>query len=52
MKKINYEKGIVETGDGSRIKEVLRRAQRGGELTLGFLGGSITQGAAATAPEL
>ena len=35
----------------ARLKNCLRRAARGEELTLGFFGGSITQGSLATAPE-
>lgn len=35
----------------SRLKTLFRRAARGEELTLGFFGGSITQGSLATAPE-
>ena len=35
----------------SRLKSCLRRAAAGEELTLGFFGGSITQGSLATAPE-
>lgn len=35
----------------ARIKRCMRRAQQGGELTLAFFGGSITQDCAATAHE-
>ena len=35
----------------ARLKNCLRRAARGEELTLGFFGGSITQGSLATTPE-
>ena len=35
----------------SRLKSCLRRAAAGEELTLGFFGGSITQGSLATVPE-
>lgn len=35
----------------ARIKSCMRRARQGGELTLGFFGGSITQDCAATAHE-
>ncbi len=31
-------------GDLSRLAQVLRKAQDGGEITIGFLGGSITEG--------
>lgn len=35
----------------SRLKNCMARAQRGEELTIGFLGGSITQGSLATEHE-
>ncbi len=35
----------------ARLKNCMRRAQDGAELTIGFLGGSITQGSLATKPE-
>ena len=35
-----------------RLKNCMRRASQGEELTLGFFGGSITQGSLATKPEL
>ena len=36
--------------DFSRLKQLFRRAAAGEELTIGFLGGSITQGSLATEP--
>ena len=42
---INYEKGIVNRGNLYRIKECMNRAEWGDRMTVGFLGGSITQGA-------
>lgn len=41
MKKVNL----------ARLKNCMLRAQRGEELTIGFLGGSITQGSLSTKPE-
>ena len=35
----------------SRLKKLLRRAAQGEELTIGFLGGSITQGSLSSTPE-
>ena len=35
----------------ARLKDCFRRAAAGGELTLGFFGGSIAQGSLATKPE-
>lgn len=45
------EKGIVNRGNQSRIKNVFKRALAGEKLTLGFLGGSITQGSLSSTPE-
>lgn len=49
---LNYENGIANIGNLSRLKKVLERAKNGEKLTLGFLGGSITQGSLASKPEL
>lgn len=35
----------------ARLKECMNRAEQGAEMTVGFLGGSITQGSLATVPE-
>lgn len=48
---IAFEKGVINTGDDSRIRQVMRRAAKGEALTLAFLGGSITQGCLASTPE-
>lgn len=48
---INYEAGISNTGDLSRMQRLIRRAQRGESLKIAFLGGSITQGSLASSPE-
>lgn len=48
---INYEAGISNTGDLSRLYQFIRRAQRGESLKIAFLGGSITQGSLASRPE-
>lgn len=44
---IHPEKGLVNRGNWYRIKECMRRARGGDRITIGFLGGSITQGAVA-----
>lgn len=49
---INRENGIVNRGNLYRLKQLMQRAERGEEITLGFLGGSITQGSLSTKPEL
>ena len=50
--KISYENAVSNRGNRSRIRQVMRRALNGEELTVGFLGGSITQGSLSTKPEL
>lgn len=50
---MNYKDfGISNRGNETQIKEVMRKAQEKKELTIGFIGGSITQGSLATKPEL
>lgn len=40
-----YQRAVdFPQGDLSRLVQVIRRAQYGGEITIGFLGGSITEG--------
>lgn len=48
---IDREKGIANIGNLDRLKEVFARAMRGEHLTLGFLGGSITQGSLSSTPK-
>ena len=40
----------MNTSNFARLKELFRRAAAGQELTIGFLGGSITQGSLSTQP--
>ncbi|MGN0426745.1 MAG: SGNH/GDSL hydrolase family protein [Agathobacter sp.] len=49
---LNYKNAIANRGNLTRIKEVMKRARVGEALTVGFLGGSITQGSLATKPTL
>lgn len=49
---INYEAGIANRGNQARIKRIFERARNGEQLTVGFLGGSITQGFHSSTPEL
>lgn len=49
---INYENGISNRGNLTRIKSVMKRAMAGEKIVLGFLGGSITHGSLATKPTL
>lgn len=48
---IDNHLGIVNCGNWYRIKQVMRKAQRGEAITVGFLGGSITQGCLSSTPE-
>lgn len=43
---------LASTGDLSRVWQVMAKAQRGEKITVAVIGGSITQGAKATKPEL
>lgn len=49
---INYKQGILNQGNNFRLKNVITRASRKEKITIAFLGGSITQGFAASAPQL
>lgn len=48
---IDFEQGILNSGDPSRIRACMARAAAGEPITVGFLGGSITQGSLASSPE-
>lgn len=42
------DRSLIWCGNNSRIKTAIDRARSGGEVTIAFIGGSITQGAGAT----
>lgn len=44
-------KGLVNIGNLERLQEVYKRAEQGEEITIAFLGGSITMGSGASTPE-
>lgn len=48
---IDYDAAVANRGNLARLKRLMRRAGDGGKLTIGFIGGSITQGSLATEPE-
>lgn len=48
---IDFEKGIVNRGNWYAVQQVLEKAGRGEPVTIGFLGGSITQGSLASCQE-
>ncbi len=49
---IDFEAGIKNIGNTQKLRKAFERAERGEELTIAFLGGSITQGSLASKPEL
>jgi lysophospholipase L1-like esterase len=46
-----YDRGIINVGNLTRMKRVMKKATKGEIITVGFIGGSITAGAAATSSE-
>lgn len=48
----NRQAAMSNRGNQARIKQMFRRARAGEKLTIGFIGGSITQGSVATKPTL
>ncbi len=45
------ERGIVNLGNLYRMQQLIRKAEEGHKLTLGFIGGSITQGSLASSED-
>ncbi|HEX3077312.1 MAG TPA: SGNH/GDSL hydrolase family protein [Lachnospiraceae bacterium] len=45
------DRGIINIGNISRIFEVMRKAELGQDITIGFLGGSITMGSLSSTPQ-
>ncbi len=45
------DRGIVSAGDPSKVVNVMRKAQAGEDITIGFIGGSVTVGGASTSRE-
>lgn len=41
------QQSLVSTGDCTRLKRAIHKAENGGDVTLAYIGGSITQGAGA-----
>ena len=48
---VNFEDGIVFHGNTELIAKVLKKAENGQSVTLGYLGGSITQGSLSSTPD-
>ncbi len=49
---VNMENAVANRGNLDRMKKLMQRAQRGEKLTIGFIGGSITQGSLSSTPQL
>lgn len=48
---IDFAKGLINRGNWYRIKECMKKAQKGEKIKIFFLGGSITQGSLSTTPK-
>lgn len=48
---VHPEKGMINRGNWYRIKKCMKKAAAGEAITVGFLGGSITQGSLSSTPE-
>ncbi len=48
---IDFDNGIVNKGNWNAIQNCMRKAQAGKDVTVAFLGGSITQGSLSSTPE-
>ena len=49
---IDKQAGVSNHGNINQMKQLMIRAKRGEDLTIAFLGGSITQGCLASDPKL
>ena len=50
-KYIDFGQGAANPGYIWNIKNVMKRAETGKKLTIGFIGGSITQGSLSSTPQ-
>lgn len=48
---VDLDKGMMNFGDFTRIKKTMAKAEKGEPVTVGTLGGSITQGSLSSTPE-
>ena len=51
LEQFMVDRGMTSLGDPARFVRVMRKAQKGEEITVGFIGGSVTYGGAATTQE-
>ena len=52
IQKLERDKAMINRGNWHQIKECMKKAEKGEDVVVGFLGGSITQGSCASTPEL
>lgn len=45
-----YGRAVMNEGNAARLAAAMKKAQNGGEITVGVIGGSITQGSLASSP--
>lgn len=48
---VKFDQGMINRGNWKKIKECMKKAERGEAITTGFLGGSITQGSLSSTPQ-
>lgn len=51
MINVDFDKGVMNFGDVQRLKKAMLKARSGKPVTVGFIGGSITQGCLSSVPE-
>lgn len=51
MEAVHFERSVANVGDIARLQRIFSKARSGEDITLGFIGGSITQGAWASKPD-
>ncbi len=49
--RVNFEEGMTFRGNTERIQAVMQKAENGMPITVGYLGGSITQGSLSSTPD-
>lgn len=49
LREVMIERSLMTTGDETRMMNVLKKAENGEEITVGYIGGSITEGISAGA---
>lgn len=52
IRRLERDKEMLNRGNWHQLKKCMKKAEKGEAVTVGFLGGSITQGSCASTPEL